>query len=96
MPYNISLSLNPFDNYTHRTIQVKGDHPLLGLSLQSCATRNIPQIVECLKSTPAIRIPRWKTELKNAYIIAVDNNEVRTIDQVKDQIHIARERVYKM
>ena len=33
MPYNISLSLNPFDNYTHRTIQVKGDHPLLSLSL---------------------------------------------------------------
>ena len=95
MPYNISLSLYPFDNYTHRIIQVKGDHPLSGLSLQSCATRNIPQIVECLKSTPAIRIPRWKSELKNAYIVAVDNNAVKTIDQVKNQITIAREKGYK-
>ena len=95
MPYNISLSLNPFDNYTYHTIQVKGDHPLLGLSLQSCATKNIPKIVEYLKSTPAIRIPRWKTELNNAYIVAVNNNEVKTIDEVKNQINIAREKRYK-
>ena len=32
MTYDISLSLNPFDNYTHRTLQVKGNHLLPGLS----------------------------------------------------------------
>ena len=90
MPYNISLSLNPFDNYTHRTLQVKGNHPLLGLSLQICKTRNITQIIECLKSTPAIRIPRWRTEVKHGYIIAVNNNPVQTIDQVKYEITNAR------
>ena len=31
-------------------------------------------------------------ELKNAYIVAVDNNEVKTIDEVKNQINIAREK----
>ena len=33
IPYNISVSPNSFDSYTHRTIQVKCTHPLLGLSL---------------------------------------------------------------
>ena len=46
IPYNISLSINPFDNYTHRTIQVKDKHSLLYLSLQLCNTKNIPQIIE--------------------------------------------------
>ena len=34
MPYNINLSLDPFDNYTQRTIQIKNSHPLLGLQLK--------------------------------------------------------------
>ena len=34
MPYNINLSLDPFDNYTQRTIQIKSSHPLLGLQLK--------------------------------------------------------------
>ena len=34
IPYNISLSLNEFDNYIDRTLQVKGKHQLLGLSLK--------------------------------------------------------------
>ena len=67
-PYNISLSSKPFDNYTYRTIQVKDDHPLIGINLRTCTTRNIPQIIDCAKSTPATRIPRWRTELTNGYI----------------------------
>ena len=86
MPYDINLSLDPFDNYTHRVIQIKGSHPLLGLQLKICKLRNIPQIVECLKGTPAIRIPRWRSEIKNAYIIAVDNQSVQTIDQIQQCI----------
>ena len=78
--------MNPFENYTHRTIQIKGDHLLLGFNLGACTTRNIPQIVDCAKSAPATPIPQWRTELKNGYIIAVDNNKVTTIDQVKDQM----------
>ena len=80
IPYNISLSLNLSDNYTHRTIQVKGIHPSLSLSLQLCKSRNIPQINEYLKNTLTIRIPRWQTELKHSYIIAINNKPVKTID----------------
>ena len=84
--------MNPFENYTRRTIQIKGDHLLLGFNLGACITRNIPQIVDCAKSAPATPIPQWRTELKNGYIIAVDNNKVTTIDQVKDQMTKIREK----
>ena len=90
MPYNISLSLNLFDNYTHRTLQIKGKHPLLALSLKICKTRNIPQSIEYLKSAPAICIPCWRTELKHGYIIDVNDNSVQTIDQVEYEITNAR------
>ena len=92
MPYNICLSLDPFDNYTYRTIQVKGTHPSLSLNLHICETRHIPQIIDCIKSTPAIRIPRWRTELKNGYVIAVNNIPVSTIDDIHQQIQHIREK----
>ena len=73
MPYNISLSLNPFDNYTYSTIQVKDTYPSLGLSLRICKNRNIPQMIIFFKSTPVMRIPRWRKELKHGYIMAINN-----------------------
>ena len=84
------MSHNLFDNYTHPTIQVKDKDLLLGLSLRIRKTRNIPQIIKCLKSTPAIRIPRWKTELTHDCIITIDNKSVKTIDQVHYKIQNAR------
>ena len=92
IPYNICLSLDPFDNYTHRTIQIKGTHPSLGLNLQICITRNIPQITDCIKSTTAMRIARWRTELKHGYIIAINNTPVSTIDDIHQQIQHIREK----
>ena len=92
MPYNICLSLDPFDNYTHKTIQIKGTHPSLGLILQICKNRQIPQIIDCMKSTPAIRIPQWRTELKHGYIIAVNNIPVSTIDDIHQHIQHIREK----
>ena len=94
MPYDINLSLDPFDNYTQRTIQIKGSHPLLGLQLKMCKLRNIPQIVECLKGTPVIRIPRWRSEIINASIIAVDNQSVQTIDHIQHCIQQVRQKGY--
>ena len=86
IPYNINLSLDPFDNYTQRTIQIKGNHSLLGLKLQICKVRNIPHIVECLKGTPAIRIPRWRSEMRTSYIIAINNQSVQNIDHRQQYI----------
>ena len=45
-----------------------------------------------MKSTPAIRIPRWRTELKHGYIIAVNNIPVSTIDDIHQQIQDLREK----
>ena len=45
-----------------------------------------------MKSTPAIRIPRWRTELKHGYIIAVNNIPVSTIDDIHQHIQHIREK----
>ena len=38
-----------------------------------------------------MRIPRWRTELKYGYIIAINNKPVKTIDEIHQQIQHIRE-----
>ena len=60
--------------------------------LQICKVRNIPHIIECLKNTLAIRVPRWKSKLRNAYIIAVYHQLVKNIDQLQHYIQHTRQK----
>ena len=44
------------------------------------------------KSTPVIRIPRWRTELRHGYSIAINNTPVSTINDIHQQIQHIREK----
>jgi len=55
-PYGIWLSNDPFDKRLHVQIDVRGDHPSLGLLLRQCQYRNRPQLVDMALSTPRARI----------------------------------------
>ena len=66
---------------------LKGNHDTLGMSLMMNKNLgNRVQLVECIKSTPAARIPKWRTVLKNAFLIRVNDIKTASIDQVREQI----------
>ena len=90
MPYDIGLSSSPFDNQTSRDFQVFGTDPLLGIDLEMCSNFGLPQLKQCKKSTPCARIPRWRSELRGAYVTHVNNVPVPTIDSVRQEISKAR------
>ena len=67
--YQISLSSNPFDNEITVTMSVRGNHETLGMKLaQNKDIGNRIQLLECLNSTPAARIPKWRSVLRNAFL----------------------------
>ena len=89
-PYAIDLIDNPYDNHTHRIVQIKPSvkHPTLGLVLKMCTDRDRPMLIDCKHGTPAIKIPRWKRELKGAYITYIDDTAVHTIDEITTAIQL--------
>ena len=88
-PYQIDLCHDPFDTNMEITIATKGTHPTLGLHLiTNKDIGNRLQLTECIKSTPAARISKWRSTLRGAFLQKVNNIPVHTITDVK---HIVKE-----
>ena len=89
-PYHLWLSRDPFDKQLNVSIDVRGDHPTLGLIIQRCDIRNRLKLTDILKSTPAARILSWRSTLRFSYILAVNGSTVVTIADLEMAIAQAR------
>ena len=89
MPYNIGFSDSPLDNQTFRTVSTFGSNDYLGFDLQTCKSFGLPKVNDCKRSTPCTRLPRWRSELRGAYVTSVNQQLVSTVNNVKTQIHQA-------
>jgi len=89
-PENFHLTSNPFGPYTIVTLQTKGNHPNLGLELLHHQDTSRVVLKSCLPSTPAARIPQWRSTLRSRYIIAVDDHPISTISDITTYIIKAR------
>jgi dUTP pyrophosphatase len=72
MPYDIYLSQDPFDQRLQLEIALKGDHPTVGLMMTQCPQRQRLRLQDMTLSTPGSRIPRWRSTLRNAYLINIE------------------------
>ena len=95
LPYHIELSSDPFDFKTSRRISTKTAHPTLGLSTTLCPIYKRIKLDSCQPSTPSARIPKWRSELRNAYILAVNNESVSTLPQLKSAIKTCKQQNLK-
>ena len=57
LPFDIYFSADPFDKLLPVDIQVKGDHPTLGLKVEPCQYRHRLRLIDMVVSTPASRVP---------------------------------------
>ena len=89
-PFDLDYSFNPIDNELTREIKVYGTHPTLGMKIMLCPHRNLPQLIECEQSTPAMRISKWRSQLRQAYITHIDDIPVKTIKDIHDRIKSLR------
>jgi len=44
----------------------------------------------CIQSTPANRIPRWRSTLRSSLVIAIDGNPVDSISDIQSIVTTAR------
>lgn len=89
-PQHLYLSLDPFDKTLSIQIQVKGDHPTLGMQLSQCQARNRLQLTNMALSTPGSRIPKWRSLLRHAYLITFHNQPIHNIVDLESAVQTAR------
>jgi len=91
LPYNLDLSSQPFDAFHHRHVPLRGDHPTAGLKLAMCDVYGQLKLVSCLPSTPAARIKKWKSELRNGYLTEINGISVASLSDAHNIIAKARQ-----
>ena len=89
-PDDFHLSTYPFGPSTEFTLPLKGQHPTLGLDLITDPNNSQIVMKSCSPSTPAARIPRWRSTLRNSVIIAVNGAPIDSSQQIMDIITKAR------
>jgi dUTPase len=90
LPYNIDFTSDPYDSHCHRTIIIRGRSPTLGMKLKICPHRNRVMLQSCLPGQPAAKIPKWRSELRNAYITTVNGKDTISMNDVKKAIDEAK------
>lgn len=88
-PFDIHLSHDPYDNHTSRTVNIRAtdDDKYYGLNISMCTNRNLPQLIDCKPGSSAIRIPKWRSELRLAYITHINGEPTNTMYDI-DKIMI--------
>ena len=81
--HDISFSDDPFDNKMDIVIERKGNHPTLGLDLVMCPDREQPRIIGCNKGETVGKIRKWRSTIKDGYVLAVNNEHITTISEIK-------------
>ena len=100
-PYDINLSHDPYDNHTSRTVHIKAsdDDKHYGLNIILCPNRNIPKLIDCKPGTSSIRIPKWRSELRQAYITHINGehiNSMNDIDKIFKRIRTDNQHQFKI
>ena len=80
---SLELTGDPFGPSFHHTVAIKGNHPTLGFDLRIDPDRGRPFVATCVAGTPAHQIPRWRSRLRLAYLLAVNDRLVSTPDDFR-------------
>ena len=82
----ITLSNSSLGPTLEVTCKVKGNDDHLGMALEMNEDTNRLTLTEYRKGTPAARIPRWRSTLRGAVLLKIDNTNVSTKEDVTEMI----------
>ena len=81
-PPQLYLSSNPYGPTITVECKIKGNHPTLGLELDSETQESRLILTGCQKGTPAAKISRWRSTLRGAVLQQIGHTTVETIEDV--------------
>ena len=76
LPYSIHISTDIYDNLLTREMPIAGTHPTRGLKILQCPHRDLPTIHECMAGTDAGKLKKWRSTMRGAYILAINDVEM--------------------
>ena len=98
----IILSNNPYDNEIDvripaATRKKRTNHPTMGIVMDICPHRGLPILSTIEKSTAAAKIGKWRSTIRNGYILGVNNIKIpekitvpsERVAFIKDLLHKA-------
>ena len=77
-PYHLTFSNDPFSNTIAIPLNIKGNNPHLGLLLKHHDDFGRLQLIDCTPGTPAAKIPRWRSTIKNGFLTKYNGTSVST------------------
>ena len=83
-PYHITLSSDPIDNMFDIPIATNDTHISLGLVLEYDKSMNRIKLTNCIHVTPASKIPKWRSILRNGFITSYDNKSIKSIADIEN------------
>lgn len=89
-PYDIWLSLDPFEKRLTIKILLKGTHPTLGMVLHPTQNKHRVQLVDILKGTPAHKLPRRRSTIRKGILLSINGKTVARLDDITMFIQQAR------
>ena len=84
------LSHDPFGPTLTMEVTTKGTHPTVGLQLDDNNINGRLYLRHCEKRTPAARMKKWRTNLRNSNLLRINDIPVSTLEQVKQIVADAR------
>ena len=85
------LSHDPFGPTLTMEVTTKGTHPTLGLQLDDNNVNGRLYLRHCEKSTPSVRMKKWRTNLRNSNLLRINDVTVTNDNDVKQIISQARQ-----
>jgi dUTP pyrophosphatase len=92
----IDFSNNPYENEITITIDNNGTHPTRGLDVIMNDAYNKVQLLACNKGTPAGRINKWRSTLRNALLLDFNGTPTTSIRHLNSLIENANEGFFKI
>jgi len=79
---NLILSKDPYGPTTVIECRIKGNDELLGMELDDKSMLERMILIHCKKGTPMARIPKWRSQLRGAMLVHINETKVKTIKDV--------------
>ena len=89
-PQNITMDSDGDGPYLEIELRVKGENETLGLNVHTNTAGHII-LKDCTPSTPAAKIPKWRSTLRNARVKQIYGQDVKNRTDIMSAIKHAKE-----
>ena len=88
-PQNVCMDMSRDGPYLNIMITVRGNHPSLGMNIKIDEAGQ-PILIDCKSDTPACRISKWRTILRNARVKEINKTVVHNLQDIHDAVAMAK------